>query len=83
MVYNPNSADLITVGEGNEIYRLNLSMGRFQVPFTSDCEELNCIDYCSQLSMIGVGGIGGNPEFWDLNSRKKAHDLVLPQAIQG
>jgi hypothetical protein len=35
------------------------------------------------LSIIGVGGIGGNPEFWDLNSRKKAHDLVLPQAIQG
>jgi ribosome biogenesis protein ENP2 len=29
MVYNPNSADLITVGETNEIYRLNLSLGRF------------------------------------------------------
>jgi ribosome biogenesis protein ENP2 len=29
MVYNPHSADLLTVGEGSEINRLNLSLGRF------------------------------------------------------
>ena len=29
MVYNPHTADLLAVGESNEIYRLNLSMGRF------------------------------------------------------
>jgi ribosome biogenesis protein ENP2 len=29
MCYNPFSADLITVGASNEIYRLNLEMGRF------------------------------------------------------
>jgi ribosome biogenesis protein ENP2 len=29
MVYNQHSSDLITCGEGNEIYRLNLSLGRF------------------------------------------------------
>lgn len=28
--YNPHSADLFAVGATNEIYRLNLSMGRFQ-----------------------------------------------------
>ena len=29
MVYNPHAADIYTVGAGNEVYRLNLSMGRF------------------------------------------------------
>ena len=28
-IYNPNTADIVTVGAGNEIYRLNLGMGRF------------------------------------------------------
>ena len=46
MVYNQHSSDLITCGEGNEIYRLNLSLGRFQAPFVSSCLDLNCIDYC-------------------------------------
>jgi ribosome biogenesis protein ENP2 len=29
IVYNPHSADLLAVGATNEIYRLNLSLGRF------------------------------------------------------
>jgi ribosome biogenesis protein ENP2 len=28
-IYNPHTADIVTVGAGNEIYRLNLGMGRF------------------------------------------------------
>jgi len=47
MVYNPHSADIITVGATNEIYRLNLGMGRFQSPFVSDAEELTCCAYSS------------------------------------
>ena len=29
LVYNPHSSDLFTAGAGNEVYRLNLSLGRF------------------------------------------------------
>ena len=46
LAYNPHSADLIAVGATNEIYRLNLGLGRFQSPFESKCPEINCVQYC-------------------------------------
>lgn len=45
MVYNAHTADILTVGATNEIYRLNLGLGRFQSPLISDAEELTCITY--------------------------------------
>lgn len=83
MVYNKASADLLTVGACNEIYRLNLGMGRFQSPLVSDSEELNCIDYSQSLDLLATGGIDGRLEFWDLNMKKKAHDMVLPSNCEG
>ena len=81
MIYNPHSADLLTVGEGNEIYRLNLGMGRFQAPLESECKNLNCADYSPNLELMGCGGEGGLAEFWDLRQKKKAHNLIMPEAI--
>ena len=49
----------------------------------SSCSELNCADYSEHLDLLAVGGIDGNPEFWDLLAKKKAHDLKLPEAVQG
>lgn len=82
MVYNPHSADLLTVGDGNEIFRLNLSLGRFQAPLVSACSELNCADYSPALDLLAVGGVGGSPEFWDLSSKSKAHTLKLPESVK-
>lgn len=65
LVYNPSSADLVAVGASNEIYRLNLGLGRFQSPFVSDSPELTCAEYCAALELIAVGGIDGKVEFWD------------------
>ena len=78
MIYNPNTADILTVGAGNEIYRLNLSMGRFQSPFISESEESNCIAYSPRLELVATGSIDSKVEFWDMNMREKAHTLVLP-----
>ena len=63
----PSQGEVIAVGAGNEIYRLNLGLGRFQSPFVSDCPEMNVVEYCPQLSVCAVGGIDGNVEFWDQN----------------
>ena len=65
IVCNPHSADIFTAGASNEIYRLNLSLGRFQSPFISDSPELNCVAYSSPLDLVAVGGIDGRVEFWD------------------
>ena len=83
MIYNPNTADIITVGATNEIYRLNLSLGRFQSPFLSDSEELICLDYSPNLELVATGTIDSKVEFWDQNQRVKAHTLELPAGLQG
>jgi ribosome biogenesis protein ENP2 len=80
--YNPNSADLYAVGASNEIYRLNLSMGRFQSPLISDSEEINCIDYSSKLELAATGGIDGRVQFWNMLTKGKAHDMILPANCQ-
>ena len=65
MIYNPYSCDLLTVGASNEIYRLNLDLGRFQSPFETSSEELTCIDLSPQLNTVAAGGIDGTVEFWE------------------
>ena len=57
--YNPHTADLMAVGASNEIYRLNLGMGRFQAPIETDSEEINCIRYSDRLELAATGGIDG------------------------
>ena len=63
--YNPNTADLMAVGASNEIYRLNLGMGRFQSPMESDSPEINCINYSERLELACTGGIDGRVQFWN------------------
>ena len=83
MVYNPHTAEIITVGATNEIYRLNLGMGRFQSPFISDADENTCIAYSKQLELVATGSIDSRVEFWDQNQKDKAHTLQLPQGMLG
>ena len=65
--YNPQTADVLAVGATNEIYRLNLQMGRFQAPLISDSPEINCIDYSAGLELAATGGIDTRVQFWDMN----------------
>jgi ribosome biogenesis protein ENP2 len=67
MIYQPYTCDLITVGAGNEMYRLNLDLGRFQSPFESESPELTCIDYSQELNTVAAGGIDGRIEFFDFD----------------
>ena len=81
MIYNPHAADIYAVGAGNEVYRLNLSMGRFQSPFVSDSPEMNCCAYSAPLDLLATGGIDGRVEFWDPQSRTKANELMLHEVV--
>jgi ribosome biogenesis protein ENP2 len=71
MLYQPYSCDLIAVGATNEIYRLNLDLGRFNSPLISESEEINCLDYSHELNIIATGGIDGKVEFWDMDHKNK------------
>jgi len=75
MIYNPYGCDLLTVGASNEIYRLNLDLGRFQSPLMSDCSELTCVDLSHGLNSIATGSIEGKVEFFDLASNTKVTEL--------
>ena len=65
MIYQPYTCDLLAVGATNEIFRLNLDLGRFQSPLESESSELTSIDYSNELDLAVVGGIDGKIEFWD------------------
>ena len=83
MVYQPHNCDLITVGSCSDIWRLNLELGRFQSPFVSDCPEMTCVEYSSELDSIAVGGIDGRIEFWDLEKKGKAAEIVPKLSNKG
>lgn len=76
MVYNPHSCDLVTVGATNEIYRLNLDLGRFNTTLISESPEINCVDYSSDLNVVATGGIDGRVEFWNMDNRSKVCALT-------
>ena len=65
------------MGASNEIYRLNLDIGRFNPPLESSFEELTCVDYSKDLNCIAVGGIEGKVEFWNLETKNRVHVLDL------
>ena len=77
MAYLPISCDLVTVGAGNEIYRLNLEQGRFLGPLESDSPEINCVTYNKGLNCIATGGIDGVVEMWSMDDRQKLIELPI------
>jgi len=76
MIYQPHSCDLMAVGATNEIYRLNLDLGRFNSPLVSESEELNCIDYSAELNVAAVGGIDGRVEFWNMDTKSRVYGTI-------
>lgn len=81
MVYQPHSCDLVAVGASNEIYRLNLDLGRFNTTMISESPEINCVDYSSDLNVIATGGIDGRVEFWNMESKNKVCGLA-PKGVE-
>lgn len=76
MLYQPHSCDLLAVGATNEIYRLNLDLGRFNSPLLSESPEINCIDYCSELNVVATGGIDGRIELWNMDTRNRVFGAI-------
>ncbi|KAL1747387.1 WD40-repeat-containing domain protein [Schizophyllum fasciatum] len=86
LAYHFPSCDTYLAATGNEVYRLNLELGRFMTPLTLEDEQdddpiagVNVVDInpAHQLLAFGVEG-NGTVQFWDPRSRSNVGILRLP-----
>jgi ribosome biogenesis protein ENP2 len=77
MIYNKYTAELISCGTGNDIWRLNLNEGRFMKSYETEIEGINSIRYNNKLNILGACGTEGKIEIWDLRTHSKAAYLPV------
>eukprot|EP01129_Flabellula_baltica_P003639 TRINITY_DN13397_c0_g1_i1.p1 TRINITY_DN13397_c0_g1~~TRINITY_DN13397_c0_g1_i1.p1 ORF type:complete len:654 (+),score=170.15 TRINITY_DN13397_c0_g1_i1:26-1987(+) len=82
MVYDFSNCDLMTVGDGSEIYRLNLERGTFLKPLASSCSGINAGDINAHNGIYGFAGEDGIAEFWDPRSRKPVAFLDVSSEVR-
>lgn len=72
LAYHTPSCDLYVVGATNEVYRLNLELGRFMTPLQT---EASCINRCVLNpihNLMVFGTEEGRVEAWDPRTSRKA-----------
>lgn len=75
MAYNYANCDAYFVGNGPEIYRLNLEVGTFLKPFETNSSELNAITINPDHNLMVVGSKEGYVEAWDHRVRERVGTL--------
>ena len=71
MAYHSGNCDLMVVGAGSEINRLNLDQGRFLKPYETHFSELTKITLSEDHYFIMAGGTNGHVECWDPRSKSR------------
>ncbi|RUS32954.1 WD40-repeat-containing domain protein [Jimgerdemannia flammicorona] len=75
--YHFSTCDLLVVGAGPEVYRLNLDQGRFLNPLITDSASgINVSEINPAHQLFGFGTVQGTVEFWDPRSRARVGVLV-------
>nr|CAB3264392.1 nucleolar protein 10 [Phallusia mammillata] len=82
MAYHPSNCDLMLVGSGSEIYRLNLDQGRFLKSYETQSPELHCCVINPDHHLVVVGGSDGHVECWDPRSRCRAGIMQTAAHVQ-
>ena len=72
MAYHPGNCDLMVVGAGCEINRLNLDQGRFLKSFETSSTELTKITLNKEHHLVMTGSVNGLVECWDPRSKSRA-----------
>lgn len=75
MAYNYNTCDALFVGNGSEIYRLNLEVGTFLKSFETEANTLNAIQINPVHNLMVVGSQEGFVEAWDPRIRERVATL--------
>ncbi|XP_012542067.1 nucleolar protein 10 [Monomorium pharaonis] len=69
--YHYPSCDVIIVGDGNKIYRINLERGQFLQPFETEATSINKCEINPLHHLITVGTQEGKIEAWDLRVKNR------------
>jgi len=69
LVYHKPSCDLYLVGDGADIFRLNLEQGRFMQPYTTQSKEINVCKINEEHQLLSVGTVDGKVVCVDPRSR--------------
>ena len=77
LAYLRSTCDLLAVGAGNEVFRLNLDQGQFLQPWQTSLSGINVVEINPVHQLTALGGEGGVCEFWDPRARKAVSLLEL------
>lgn len=79
LVYHKPSCDLYLVGDGGDVFRLNLEQGRFLQPFATDSSEINVCKVNNEHQLLAVGTGDGKVVCFDPRSRANVGTLDVSQ----
>jgi len=75
LVYHKPSCDLYLVGDGPDVFRMNLEQGRFLQPYTTDSTEINVCKVNDAHQLLAVGTGDGKVVCFDPRSRASVGTL--------
>ena len=82
MAYRESTAELFISASGNEVYRLNLDVGRFFNPIaTSSPNGVNVCGICPIHELLALGCENGMLECWDPRSRSRTASLDIAKDV--
>jgi ribosome biogenesis protein ENP2 len=73
--YHHPSCDLFVAAACPEIYRLNLSIGRYNQSFATSLTAINTLAINPAHGLLGAGGDNGKIEFWHSSQRNMIASL--------
>lgn len=83
LAYSHRTADLVVAASAPELYRLNLSEGRFLAPLATASPVVNAVALCPGHGLLACAGEGGGLELFDLRARRAAGWLPDAAALAG
>ena len=75
--YHKPSCDLYLVGDGPEVFRLNLDQGRFLQPYDTEASSINVCEVNPVHQLLAVGTYEGKIVCFDPRSRTKVGTLDI------
>ncbi|KAI6219314.1 Nucleolar protein 10 [Aphelenchoides fujianensis] len=66
------ASDLFIVGNGPDVYRLNIEEGKFLSPLSTQADELNCCEFNDFHQLFVCGTSNGTVEAWDHRDGQRA-----------
>ncbi|KAI9143116.1 WD40-repeat-containing domain protein [Paraphysoderma sedebokerense] len=81
LAYHYPTCDLMLVGASNEVWRLNLDLGRYKKSLMTDCNAINAVAINPAHQLFAFGGEDGFVEYWDPRIRDRIARLDIRNTL--